>query len=140
MFGSKEKTVSFTVKKYPEHPGDINLATTLQYDTAPKLREIFRAFAERVYQPAHEDWEILLDTGNTDGWALNYSPSLGLADRGPNPGCQGLSQRFSILDIGFLPKNGLTRQPLPAHSPGESRLLQSQLTRRGCLLQTFAGS
>lgn len=70
MFGSKEKTVSFTVKKYPERPGEINLATTLQYDTAQgsiQLREIVRAFTERVYQPAYEDWEILLDTGNTDG-------------------------------------------------------------------------
>lgn len=70
MFGSKEKTVSFTVKKYPEHPGDVNLAKALQYDTAQgsiQLREIIRVFAERVYRPAYEDWEILLDTGNTDG-------------------------------------------------------------------------
>ena len=70
MFGSKEKTIPFTVKKYPEHPGDINLATVLQYDDGSgsiRLREITKAFTERVYQPAFKDWEILMDTGNTDG-------------------------------------------------------------------------
>ena len=69
MFGSKEKTISFTVKKYPEHPGDVNLASVLQYDDGQgsiQLREIFKPFTERVYQPAYEDWEILMDIGNTD--------------------------------------------------------------------------
>ncbi|KAF9782205.1 PLP-dependent transferase [Thelephora terrestris] len=72
MFGSKEKTVPFAVKKYPDHPGDIDLATTLQYGTAEgsiQLREICQAFTERVYQPAYEDWKVLLHTGNTDGWS-----------------------------------------------------------------------
>jgi aromatic amino acid aminotransferase I len=70
MFESKEKTVPFAVKKYPDHPGDIDLATTLQYGTAEgsiQLREICKAFTERVYQPAYEDWKVLLHTGNTDG-------------------------------------------------------------------------
>ena len=70
IFGSKEKTTPFTVKKYPEHPGDINLAASLQYDTAQgsiQLREITKAFTERVYQPAYQDWEILMHTGNSDG-------------------------------------------------------------------------
>ena len=69
MFGSKEQTVPFTVKKYPDHPGDINLATLLQYDTAEgsvQLREICKAFTARIYQPAYEDWQILLHTGNSD--------------------------------------------------------------------------
>jgi aromatic amino acid aminotransferase I len=69
IFGSKEKTIPFTVKKYPVHPGDINLATMLQYDDGQgsiQLREITKAFTERVYQPAYEDWEIPMDTGNTD--------------------------------------------------------------------------
>ena len=70
MFGSKEKTISFTVEKYPEHPGDINLARALQYDTSQgsvQLREIIKAFTGRVYQPVYEDWEILMHAGNTDG-------------------------------------------------------------------------
>ena len=70
MFGSKEKTTPFTVKKYAEHPGDTSLATLLQYSTAEgsiRLREICKAFTGRVYQPAYEDWEILMHTGNTDG-------------------------------------------------------------------------
>lgn len=69
MFGSKEKTIPFTVKKYPDHPGDINLATLLQYDSAEgsvQLREICKAFTGRVYNPAYEDWKILMHTGNTD--------------------------------------------------------------------------
>ena len=68
-FGSKEKSVPFTVQKYPEHPGDVNLATALQYDDGQgsiKLREITKAFTERVYQPAYGDWEIFMDTGNMD--------------------------------------------------------------------------
>ena len=69
MFGSKEKTIPFTVKKYPEHPGDINLAAALQYDTAQgsiQLREITKLFTKRVYQPAYEDWETLMHIGNTE--------------------------------------------------------------------------
>lgn len=69
MFGSKEKTIPFTIKRYPEHPGDINLAAALQYSYSGgsvQLQEITKAFTERVYQPAYEDWEILIDTGSTD--------------------------------------------------------------------------
>ena len=68
--GPKEKTAPFTIKKYPDHPGDIDLATTLQYGTAEgaiQLREICKFFTERVYQPAYEDWRIIMHTGNTDG-------------------------------------------------------------------------
>lgn len=70
--GPKEKTTPFTVKKYPDHPGDIDLVTPLQYGTAEgaiQLREICQSFTERVYQPAYEDWRILMHTGNTDGWS-----------------------------------------------------------------------
>ena len=70
MFGSKEKTIPFTIKKYADHPGEIDLATALQYGDAKgsiQLREICEAFTRRVYQPAYEDWMILLHTGNTDG-------------------------------------------------------------------------
>ena len=70
MFGSKEKTIPFTVKKYPDHPGDINFATLLQYDSAEgsvRLREICEAFTGRIHQPAYEDCKILMHTGNTDG-------------------------------------------------------------------------
>ena len=70
MFGTKEKTIPFTVKKYSDHPGDINLASLLQYDRAEgsaQLREICKAFSGRVYQPAFADWQILLHTGSTDG-------------------------------------------------------------------------
>ena len=69
MLGSKEKTTPFTVRKYPESPGSINLAEALQYETGQgtiQLREITKTFTERVYQPAYEDWEILIHTGNTD--------------------------------------------------------------------------
>ena len=69
LFGSKEKTIPFTVKKYPEHPEDNNLAVALQYGTAlgsVQLRETTKTFAARVHQPAYEDWEILMHTGNTD--------------------------------------------------------------------------
>lgn len=69
IFESKEKTVPFTVKKYPDHPEDIDLATTLQYgatEGSVQLRKVCEAFTGRVYQPAYKDWKILLHTGNTD--------------------------------------------------------------------------
>ena len=69
IFRVKEKTVPFTVKKYPEHPGDINLASALQYDDglgSIQLREVIKTFTEHVHRPAYEDWGILMDTGSTD--------------------------------------------------------------------------
>ena len=69
MFGPKEKPIPLTIKKYPEHPGAIDLAAALQYDTAQgsvQLREIIKAFTRRAYQPAYEDWETLMHMGNTD--------------------------------------------------------------------------
>lgn len=70
MVGPEEETIPFTIKKYPEHPGDINLAAALQYGAGAgsgQLQEVVKAFVERVYQPAYEDWEVLMTTGNTDG-------------------------------------------------------------------------
>ena len=70
MVGPEEETIPFVIKKYPENPDDINLAVALQYGAgmgSVQLRKIIKAFVERVYQPAYEDYEILMNTGNTDG-------------------------------------------------------------------------
>ena len=110
--GSEEKTIPFTIKKYTEHPGDINLATVLQYGDGRgliQLREITRSFTERVYQPAYEDWETFIDAGSTDAWVFDYSPLLGLLTETRTPGCGGFSWCSPILRIGFLLRSGLTR-------------------------------
>ncbi|KAI0082536.1 PLP-dependent transferase [Panus rudis PR-1116 ss-1] len=68
----KVKTIPITVPKYPSSPDDVNLATALQYGTAQGLVELQKAIKElisKVYQPAYSNWAMLVDTGNTDGWA-----------------------------------------------------------------------
>jgi aromatic amino acid aminotransferase I len=70
IFRSKEKTIPFTIPKYPVNPADVNLARALQYDTAEgmmQLQEVIREFTAKVYKPAYSDWKILCDSGNTDG-------------------------------------------------------------------------
>ncbi|KAG0709595.1 pyridoxal phosphate-dependent transferase [Suillus ampliporus] len=72
LFVSKEKTQGVTIPKYPTVDGDINLATSLQYSAAVaqgQLQVFLKHFISEVYQPAFEDWTVLVDTGNTDGWA-----------------------------------------------------------------------
>ncbi|EGN93075.1 hypothetical protein SERLA73DRAFT_172428 [Serpula lacrymans var. lacrymans S7.3] len=75
LFGSgpstKEKTTTVTIPKYPTNPGDINLAAALQYGAAvaqTPLQEFIKNFVTQVYQPAYDDFSVLIHTGNTDGW------------------------------------------------------------------------
>lgn len=72
--GSSTDTTStkpITVPKYPEHEGDINLATSLQYGIAkgmPQLQDVIREITAKVYRPAYSNFATLLHGGNTDGW------------------------------------------------------------------------
>ncbi|KIJ70016.1 hypothetical protein HYDPIDRAFT_77313 [Hydnomerulius pinastri MD-312] len=74
LFGSrttKEKTRSITIPKYPAVAGEINFASALQYGAAVAqgpLQKFLRHFVAEVYQPAIEDYEILINAGSTDGW------------------------------------------------------------------------
>jgi len=79
----KERTTTFTVDKYPKHPGDLNLATGLQYGMAsglPQMKEILHEFVEKVFQPAYGNWTTLLHTGNTDGWGKTVQTILNPGD------------------------------------------------------------
>lgn len=76
LFGSqnatKEKTQAVTIPKYTTVDGDINLASSLQYGAAiaqQQLQVFLKNFISEVYQPAFDDWTVLIDTGNTDGWS-----------------------------------------------------------------------
>ncbi|KAH9855019.1 PLP-dependent transferase [Lenzites betulinus] len=74
LFGSsrKEKTNAITIPKYPTRPGDVNLATALQYGTATGLSQLTKFisdFVGKVYQPGYSDWTTLIQTGNTDAWS-----------------------------------------------------------------------
>ena len=75
LFGagsSKDKTSNITVPKYVNSPNkEVNLATALQYGTAQgivPLQKFIKEFSAKVYQPAYENWTILLHGGNTDAW------------------------------------------------------------------------
>lgn len=70
LFSGKEKTTSITIPKYPSSPDEVNLAVALQYGTAagiPQLSKFIKEFVDKVYQPAYEDYTVLIDAGNTDG-------------------------------------------------------------------------
>lgn len=69
---NKPKTAPVSIPKFPEAPGDVNLAVALQYGTAtgiPQLQKFIKDFVDKVYQPAYSDYSILVQTGNTDGWS-----------------------------------------------------------------------
>jgi aromatic amino acid aminotransferase I len=73
LFGSK-KLETISVPKYVKDakPTDLQLATSLQYQAAtgpPALPLFLRKYVETVYKPAYGDWDVLLNVGNTDGWA-----------------------------------------------------------------------
>lgn len=68
---SKKADTTISIPKYPAHPGDINLATTLQYSTVeglPQLRSFIDNFVDKVYRPAYANPAIITHAGNTDGW------------------------------------------------------------------------
>lgn len=70
---NKPKTAPVSIPKFPEAPGDVNLAVALQYGTAtgiPQLQKFIKDFVDKVYQPAYSDYSILVQTGNTDGCVL----------------------------------------------------------------------
>lgn len=75
LFGagsSKDKTTNITIPKYvTDELNEVNLATALQYGTAAgilPLQKFIKEFSAKVYQPAYENWTILLHGGNTDAW------------------------------------------------------------------------
>ncbi|KAJ7590496.1 pyridoxal phosphate-dependent transferase [Mycena floridula] len=66
--GSK-RTSTVKVNKFSK-PGELNLATALQYSTAtglPDLQRIFKEFTTKVYQPGYSNFTTLVHAGNTDG-------------------------------------------------------------------------
>jgi hypothetical protein len=70
----KEKTSTVTIPKYAAKPSDLSLSAALQYTPAvalPQLQQIMYEFTTKVYQPAYEDFTILVHTGNTDGLVLS---------------------------------------------------------------------
>lgn len=59
------------VPRYASHPGQIELATLLQYSMAkgqPQLLEFAKELSGKVYKPAYKDWTVLAHVGNTDAW------------------------------------------------------------------------
>ncbi|KAF9058171.1 pyridoxal phosphate-dependent transferase [Panaeolus papilionaceus] len=65
-------TLLLTVPKYPNNPGDINLASALQYGLAnglPQLIDFATQLTKTVFKPAYKEYAVTLHAGNTDGWA-----------------------------------------------------------------------
>lgn len=65
-----ERTTELSIPKYATNPEDVQLSVALQYGMATglaALQKFLKEFTEKVYQPAYSDFEVLVDTGNTDG-------------------------------------------------------------------------
>lgn len=97
LFGtsSKTKTTPISILKYPENPGDVNLATALQYGMAtglPQLQKFIKDFVEKVYQPAYSDCTIMAHIGNTDGWSRVMQTVL-------NPGEGFLTEEWTYPSV-----------------------------------------
>ncbi|KAJ7228693.1 pyridoxal phosphate-dependent transferase [Mycena pura] len=67
--GTKEKTVSITVPKYPTRPEDINLAKYGLASGLPQLQKFVQEFSAKVYKPGYKNYTTLLHAGNTDAWS-----------------------------------------------------------------------
>ncbi|RXW11690.1 hypothetical protein EST38_g14165 [Candolleomyces aberdarensis] len=68
---SSGQTDSISIPRYASKPGDLDLASILQYNMSsghPKLREFAKEVTDKVFRPAYSDYAILAHVGNTDGW------------------------------------------------------------------------
>lgn len=77
------KTKHIAIPKFPADRTTVNLATALQYSTANgmlPLQVFTKEFVAKTYKPAYDDWTVLSNTGNTDGWVAQYR--CGLKSRG----------------------------------------------------------
>ncbi|KAF5331715.1 hypothetical protein D9611_007705 [Ephemerocybe angulata] len=72
LFSSgKPKTVPIEIPRHASTPGQLDLATVLQYSMAsgqPKLLDFARELTGKVFRPGYSDWTVLAHVGNTDGW------------------------------------------------------------------------
>ncbi|KAH7105132.1 PLP-dependent transferase [Auriculariales sp. MPI-PUGE-AT-0066] len=72
LFGvSKDKTEPLTIPRFPEHPGDVSLAESLQYGPAvgvAGLQKFLEDFTRTAFPPAYKNWKVLVDVGSTEGW------------------------------------------------------------------------
>jgi aromatic amino acid aminotransferase I len=72
LFSSKKSTFPISVPKFPEHPGDVNLAVALQYGSTKgltQLQGILLEVTSKILKPAYSDFTVSVHSGNTDGWA-----------------------------------------------------------------------
>ncbi|KIK69891.1 hypothetical protein GYMLUDRAFT_34285 [Collybiopsis luxurians FD-317 M1] len=63
--------VTISVPKSPVKQESNTLSSALQYSTgtgSSVLTSFFREFTARVMRPAYADWQVLMHSGNTDGW------------------------------------------------------------------------
>ncbi|RDW85519.1 hypothetical protein BP5796_03844 [Coleophoma crateriformis] len=63
---------TWTIAKHPTSEQPLNLATSLQYGDGrgeAGLLKWAREFTKLVFQPAYEDFDILVNSGNTDAWS-----------------------------------------------------------------------
>ncbi|KAM0746202.1 PLP-dependent transferase [Meredithblackwellia eburnea MCA 4105] len=70
--GFQASVDEFAVSQTKQAGSAVDLISSLQYGEATgllSLRQFGREFIQRVFPPAYNDWEILLNSGNTDGWS-----------------------------------------------------------------------
>ncbi|OJA14663.1 hypothetical protein AZE42_02405 [Rhizopogon vesiculosus] len=110
---TSEKTQGVTIPKYSANDGDIDLARSLQYGPSvaqQQLQVFLREFTSEVYRPAFEDWSVLVDTGNTDGWSRAATT---LCNPGEGVLCEEWTYPSALASI--LPLN---IQPVPVAMDG----------------------
>lgn len=69
--GKPAATQDISVSAIPKGADQMSLTDALQYNSGPgdiTLRNWAANFTREVFQPAYDDWEIILNGGNTDGW------------------------------------------------------------------------
>lgn len=68
---AKAPSLNLTISKLPSPDSSNNLASFLQYGTAngnTALLSWLKEFTKKVFQPARHDFEVLVNSGNTDAW------------------------------------------------------------------------
>ena len=61
-----------TILRVSAESNSMDLMTALQYDSGPgaiSLRSWATEFTRSVFQPGYDDWDVILNSGNTDGWS-----------------------------------------------------------------------
>ncbi|KAJ3828925.1 pyridoxal phosphate-dependent transferase [Lentinula raphanica] len=114
-------TLNFSIPKNVSPSHQNTLSAALQYGTSygsANLSSFIREFTSRVMNPAYSDFEILLDSGNTDAWnkVVNILCEFGdyiLVEEHTYPSSQAVWAPMKCIGVPIsIDKNGLIPESL----------------------------